>query len=117
MLIQGIIGIGGEKKGKIKILDETDSDLSSIDNDDILILRSTLSYNLYQKINDLNIQGKVCGGIDYQTLTKILKKPLGVAITGMEDTTTIMLPKVLAKFLWLIEPINYLKKTLLKWLQ
>ena len=42
------------------------------------------------KINDLNIQGIVCGGIDYQTLTKILKKPLGVAITGMEDTTTII---------------------------
>tara|TARA_A100001015_G_scaffold310531_1_gene412123 strand:- start:281 stop:1387 length:1107 start_codon:yes stop_codon:yes gene_type:complete len=90
MLIQGIIGIGGEKKGKIKIFDETSPDLSRIENNDILILRSTLNYNLYQKINDLNIKGIVCGGIDYQTLTKILKKPLGVAITGMEDTTTII---------------------------
>ena len=35
-------------------------------------------------------EGIVCGGIDYQTLTDILKRPLGVAITGMEDNTTII---------------------------
>ena len=91
MLIQGIIGIGGEKKGKIKIFDETNTDFSGIEHHDILILKSTLTYDLYQKINNLNIQGIVCGGIDYQTLTKILKKPLGVAITGMEETTTIII--------------------------
>ena len=44
----------------------------------------------YKKLNLLEVQGVVCGGIDYQTLTEILKKPLGVAITGMEDTTTII---------------------------
>ena len=91
MLIQGIIGIGGEKKGKIKIFDETNTDFSGIEHHDILILKSTLTYDLYQKINNLNIQGIVCGGIDYKTLTKILKKPLGVAITGMEETTTIII--------------------------
>jgi len=90
MLIQGIIGIGGEKKGCIKIIDQESIDMNSIEGNDIIVLKSPLSYNFYKKLNSLKVEGIVCGGIDYQTLTKILKKPLGVAITGMEDTTTII---------------------------
>ena len=36
------------------------------------------------------MNGVVCGGIDYMTLTSILGRPLGVAITGMEEVTTIV---------------------------
>mgnify|MGYP001202932963 CR=1 FL=1 len=90
-LIQGIIGIGGEKKGYIKTINGLE-DIDESDNlyDKIIVMQSTLTYDLFKKISLLGIQGIVCGGIDYNTLTKILKKPLGVAITGMEDTTTII---------------------------
>lgn len=90
MLIQGIIGIGGEKKGYIKTINGTDIDNLNTLNDKIIVMKSNLTYDFYEKLNDIEVQGIVCGGIDYNTLTKILKKPLGVAITGMEDTTTII---------------------------
>ena len=84
-LIQGIIGIGGEKKGCIAIESE-DDDIK----DKIVIVKSCLIYDFYEKLNRLGAKGIVCGGIDYSTMTKILKRPLGVAITGMEETTTIV---------------------------
>jgi len=90
MLIQGIIGIGGEKKGYIKIMSNEEIDSNQNINDKIIVIKSNLSYDFYKKINELGVQGVVCGAINYNTLTKILKKPLGVAITGMEDTTTII---------------------------
>tara|TARA_X000001036_G_scaffold258432_1_gene240253 strand:- start:12 stop:1118 length:1107 start_codon:yes stop_codon:yes gene_type:complete len=90
MLIQGIIGIGGEKKGNIKIIDGDKIESTETTKDDIIIIKSVLTYDIYEKLNSLEVQGIVCGGIDYQTLTNILKRPLGVAITGMEDTTTII---------------------------
>ena len=90
MLIQGIIGIGGEKKGYIKTINNSEIDSEQNINDKIIVMKSNLTYDFYKKVSDLGIQGVVCGGIDYNTLTKILKKPLGVAITGMEDTTTII---------------------------
>ena len=91
MLIQGIIGIGGEKKGYIKTIKDKDVNLSQDIHDKIIVMKSNLTYDFYKKLSDLEIQGVVCGGIDYNTLTKILKKPLGVAITGMEDTITIII--------------------------
>ena len=90
MLIQGIIGIGGEKKGSIRLVDNEKLNINEITKDDIVVINNVLTYDFYEKLNSLEVQGVVCGGIDYQTLTKILKKPLGVAITGMEDTTTII---------------------------
>ena len=83
-LIQGIIGIGGEKKGCIAI--ESEDDIKG----KIIIVKSCLSYESYERLNRLGVKGIVCGGIDYSTMTKILKRPLGVAITGMEETTTII---------------------------
>ena len=90
MLIQGIIGIGSEKKGYIKIINNKDIDSSEDISDNIIVMKSSLTYDFYEKLSGLEVQGVVCGGIDYNTLTKILKKPLGVAITGMEDTITII---------------------------
>ena len=90
MLIQGIIGIGGEKKGYIRTINGTDIDDFNNLNNKIIVMKSNLTYDFYEKLTNLEVQGIVCGGIDYNTLTKILKKPLGVAITGMEETTTII---------------------------
>ena len=95
VLIQGIIGVGGEKKGTLKIIDDIEFsifDLDAIDNnhDMILVIKSYLDYKTYKKINGLGFKGIICGGIDYNSLTKILEYPLGVAITGSEDVTTII---------------------------
>ena len=90
MLIQGIIGIGGEKKGYIKAINKQEIDSDQNINDKIIVIQSNLTYDFYKRIKQLGVQGVVCGGIDYNTLTKILERPLGVAITGMEDTTTII---------------------------
>ena len=90
MLIQGIIGIGGEKKGYIKTINKQDIDSDYNIKDKIIVIQSNLTYDFYMRINQLGVQGVVCGGIDYNTLTKILERPLGVAITGMEETITII---------------------------
>jgi len=97
MFIQGIIGIGGEKKGYIKTINNEEIDSDENINDKIIIMKLNLTYEFYMKINKLGVQGVVCGAIDYNTLTKILKKPLGVAITGMEETTTIIITEGFGK--------------------
>ena len=91
VLIQGIIGVGGEKKGTLKII-ENISDLDKIDLsiDMVVVIKSFIDYGAYQKINKLGLKGIICGGIDYESLTKILGYPLGVAITGSEDVTTVV---------------------------
>ena len=95
--IQGIIGIGGEKKGIIKILVKNPSDkinASMIDanlKDKIIICGSYIDYDIYQKAKEIGVKGIVCGGIDYNTISKILGYSLGVAITGTENTTTLIL--------------------------
>tara|TARA_B100001142_G_scaffold71623_1_gene72271 strand:- start:10152 stop:11258 length:1107 start_codon:yes stop_codon:yes gene_type:complete len=91
VLIQGIIGVGGEKKGTLKII-ENMSDLDKIDlsTDMVVVIKSFIDYGTYQKINKLGLKGIICGGIDYESLTKILGYPLGVAITGSEDVTTVV---------------------------
>ena len=97
MLIQGIIGIGGEKKGYIKIIDKEEIDSKQNIKEKIIVMKSNLTYDFYILLDKLGVQGIVCGGIDYETLTKILKKPLGVAITGMEETTTIIVTEGFGK--------------------
>ena len=93
-LIQGIIGIGGEQKGILSIINKNtnvvEEDIDKTHEDKIIVINSYLSYKVYKKANQCNIKGIVCGGIDYATLTKILGYPLGVAITGMEDVTSII---------------------------
>ena len=65
--------MGGEKKGKLKII-ENISDLDKIDlsSDIVVVIKSFLDYELYKKINKLGLKGIICGGIDYESLTKIL---------------------------------------------
>ena len=88
--IQGIIGVGGEKKGKLKFINTKDLDFDEDFKDSIIVLESYLSYSLYTKAHKVGIKGIVCGGIDYMTLSNILGYPLGVAITGMEEVTTVI---------------------------
>ena len=95
--IQGIIGIGGEKKGVIKLLIDKPNqnlDLSLIDSslkNNIIVCGSYINYEIYKKAKDCGVKGIICGGVDYNTISNILGYSLGVAITGTEDTTTLII--------------------------
>jgi len=95
--IQGIIGIGGEKKGLIKLLvnnPKDSADISQLDDshkDTILVCGKHLDYSFYERAKEIGVKGIICGGIDYNTLSKILGYSMGVAITGTENTTTLII--------------------------
>jgi len=113
--IQGIIGIGGEKKGKIKLLvDKPDKtlDLSLIDSnlkDSIIVCGSYIDYKIYKKAKDCGVKGIICGGIDYDTVSNILGYSLGVAITGTEDTTTLIITEGFGSINMALKTFNLLK--------
>tara|TARA_Y100000590_G_scaffold426412_1_gene535473 strand:+ start:166 stop:1272 length:1107 start_codon:yes stop_codon:yes gene_type:complete len=88
--IQGIIGVGGEKKGTLKIIENNNCNFNEKHKDCIIVLDRYLSHETYIKAFNAGIKGIVCGGIDYMSLSKILGYPLGVAITGMEEVTTVV---------------------------
>jgi len=113
--IQGIIGIGGEKKGVIKLLVDKpgqDLDLSLIDSnlkDSIIVCGSYIDYEIYKKAKDCGVKGIICGGIDYDTVSNILGYSLGVAITGMEDTTTLIITEGFGSINMALKTFNLLK--------
>lgn len=113
--IQGIIGIGGEKKGIIKFLVKSPSDkinISMIDDslkDNIIICGSYIDYDVYEKAKKVGVKGIVCGGVDYNTVSKILGYSLGVAITGTEDTTTLILTEGFGEIYMAERTFNLLK--------
>ena len=108
--IQGIIGVGGEKKGILKIIEVNDVGINEDCKDSIIVLESYLSYESYKKANEIGAKGIVCGGIDYMTLSKILGYPLGVAITGMEEVTTVIVTEGFGNLKMADKTLNLLKK-------
>ena len=92
--IQGIFGIGGESRGKIKVLSSSrDSELTAemITSDHkgmILVGGNFMSLDAYKKALDCNVAGIVVGGFNYYDLEEVLGYTLGVAITGSEDLVT-----------------------------
>ena len=113
--VQGIIGIGGEKKGVIKLLVDKpgqDLDLSLIDSslkDSIIVCGSYINYEIYKKAKDFGVKGIICGGVDYNTISDILGYSLGVAITGMEDTTTLIITEGFGSINMALKTFNLLK--------
>ena len=95
--IQGIIGIGGEKKGILKVLADSGSDvldnscLSTDLKNCIVVCGSYIDYSFYNKCSEIGIKGIICGGFDYDNISEILGYPLGVAITGTENTATLII--------------------------
>jgi len=84
-LIQGIIGIGRERNGSIKILSNQDLDSNSLDVEGaIVVIDSYINLETYKKIEDSGAIGIIVGGFDYEDLSNLIGKPLGVAITGNE---------------------------------
>jgi hypothetical protein len=95
--IQGIFGIAGEKRGKIKILvsnpeDEITEEMISADlKGKIVVGGSFISLAAYKKAINLKVAGVVVGGFNYFDLKAVLGYNLGVAITGTEDLATALI--------------------------
>jgi len=89
--IQGIIGIGGEKQGKLKVLESNKKDILNNEmKDKIIVCNSYVDYDFYSTAKAIGVKGIICGGFDYNNISKILGYKLGVAITGTEETTTLI---------------------------
>ena len=92
--VQGIFGIGGESRGKIKMLSENRSSEISVDmilpehEGMIIVGGSFISLEAYKKALECKVAGVVVGGFNYYDLEEILGYTLGVAITGSEDLVT-----------------------------
>ena len=91
VMVQGILGVGGENQGELVIgtssyNDELTSDMIQSDHKEkIIIGGSFLNLQTFEKAKQIGVAGIVSGGFDYTDLSKILGYPLGVAITGSED--------------------------------
>ena len=113
--IQGIIGIGREQKGIIKLLvnkPDQDLDLSSINSslkNSIIVCGSYINYEIYKKAKDCGVKGIICGGVDYDVISKILGYSLGVAITGTEKTTTLIITEGFGAINMALKTFNLLK--------
>jgi len=66
------------------------SQINSNLNDTIIVCGSFIDFDIYEKAKNVGVRGIICGGVDYDTISKILGYSLGVAITGTEDTTTLI---------------------------
>lgn len=94
--IQGIIGIGGEKKGKLKVLSSPSDSIKAEDispdyKNCIIVVGSFLEYDIYKKAKEVGVAGIITGGFNYDSLSKILGYSLGVAITGTELGLTVII--------------------------
>lgn len=89
--IQGIFGIGGERRGEIKLAVNSPKEIltsEKIDSDadgKVLIGGSLVTYDGIQKAIEVGARGIVVGGIEDRDLRKWLGYEIGVAITGHED--------------------------------
>ena len=106
-LIQGIIGVGGEKTGQIVFADDEDIDCKG----KIVIIKSSIDKKLYDEYLKKGAIGIICGGFHYESLSDILGYKLGVAITGTEDIeTTLIVTEGFGKVSMSDKTYNILKK-------
>jgi len=93
-LLQGILGVGGEAHGQLKLLVASpDAPLAPDLIDEqcagcVLVGGSLVGLDALRAAAEVSAAGIVVGGIDGGDLDEFLGKPLGVAITGQEDLGT-----------------------------
>lgn len=96
-LIQGIFGIGGEKRGEIVLAvnsSEQRLEADMIQSDfagKVVVGGSFCTKEAFQKANEIGVSAIVVGGFDYADLKEILGYTLGVAITGAEELNTTLI--------------------------
>lgn len=89
--IQGILGLGGEAHGEIRIVvdfpkEELTADkVSEDDKGRILIGGSLITIGAFKRAVEVGVSGLVAGGMNYTDVTEIMGEAIGVAITGHEE--------------------------------
>ncbi|MEM2506148.1 MAG: hypothetical protein QXF61_03805 [Nitrososphaeria archaeon] len=90
-LIEGIFGIGGEKKGEIFVAVNEPSQEMSPENINIdckgkiIVGGATASFEAIKKAIDYGAKGLIVGGLAFKQIKEILGYEIGVAITGHEN--------------------------------
>jgi len=97
-MVQGILGVGGEAHGELKMVAAAAGQRLAADMIDdtcagkILVGGSLVSLDALRRAVEVGAAGVVVGGINDVDLDEFLGYPLGVAITGQESLgTTLML--------------------------
>lgn len=90
-LAQGILGVGGEAHGTLKVLCDAPEQSCSADliaddfRDCILVGGGRVTLDALEAAREAGAAAVVTGAIDDQDLDTFIGKPLGVAITGQEE--------------------------------
>ncbi len=90
-LVQGIFGIGGERRGVLKLVASnpddilTEKDINEDCEGKILIGGSLVTLEALKKAKEIGVKGIVVGGIEDETIKNFLGYDIGVAITGQEN--------------------------------
>ena len=90
-LLQGIIGVGGEVHGKLRLLVEAPDEVLDAEHitdehsGEIVVGGELVTYAALQRAREVGVAGVVIGGMRGDDLDRLLGQPLGVAITGQED--------------------------------
>lgn len=93
-LIQGIFGVGGERRGRLFVLDiprdqvvgpELIKSLSSKISSAVLVGGASFSLEALELAGELGVSAVVTGSIDAEVLAKYVGYEIGVSITGDED--------------------------------
>ena len=91
VLIQGILGLGGESRGELVVLVDSPEDELTVEmilpehKNKIIVGGSFMGHEVFNRAKKIGVSGIITGGFDYQNLSKILGFSLGVAITGSEQ--------------------------------
>ena len=90
VLVQGILGIGGENRGILEVVTTSPNDeltaemIQEKHKGKVIVGGSFLRMDTFEHAKKIGVAGIVSGGFDYTDLSKILGYSLGVAITGSE---------------------------------
>ena len=89
-MVQGIFGVGGERRGTIRCAVHEFSAIMDVDHiqasdaGKILVGGSGVTYEALEKAHEMGVVGLVVGAVRDVDLTKFLGYDIGVAITGQE---------------------------------
>lgn len=95
--IQGILGLGGEMHGELKMVVESPEEVLTADKitpdckDCVVVGGSLITFEAFERALEVGASGIVAGGMNYTDVTRIMGEAIGVAITGEEELGTTLI--------------------------
>ncbi|MDD3806859.1 MAG: hypothetical protein PHE86_02320 [Candidatus Marinimicrobia bacterium] len=115
--IQGIFGIGGERRGVLKVMVEKPTDTLTDDLIDdsckgkVLVGGAFMTLEAFKKAEKTGVEGIIVGGFNYKDIKDIVGYDIGVAITGQEPiNTTLIITEGFGEIHMAMQTFNLLKK-------